>query len=212
MHHQTARIDAIDRHNSSSSFIKLIRLSFHHTLCHSLSPSLSLSFPSILSLILLLALTYTFTRSFLLTLNSNSRNRVLTATRSQQYEHHGHRKYEPDNHDTRGICERSVIFLTDTEHNQPDNVDTYIHVHALCRVYVSFSSVIFVFIARSVCLFVSFFHTSVYCSLCLSLPFVCLSVCPCLTVCISPSSLLSNPFRARPLCETTPLGHTGVDE
>lgn len=33
--------------------------------------------------------------------------------------------------------------MTDTEHNQPD---TYIHVHALCRVYVPFSS-------RNICLY-----------------------------------------------------------
>lgn len=207
MHHQTARIDAIDRHNSSSSFIKLIRLSFHHTLCHSLSPSLSLSFPSILSLILLLALTYTFTRSFLLTLNSNSRNRVsLAATRSRTSRSPEIRTWQSRH--TKNMRKIGNIF---DRYRTQSNGHVYTRSRTMSRL-CPFSSVIFVFIARSVCLFVSFFHTSVYCSLCLSLPFVCLSICPCLTVCISPSSLLSNPFRARPLCETTPLGHTGVDE
>lgn len=139
MHHRTVRIDAIDRHNSSSSFIKLIRLSFHRSLCHSLTHTYiyiyvlsfflslcisvspfsfrSFSLPPILSLALSYSLAHAHIYSlFLSHSESNSKNGVpLAATRGQQCEHHGHRKYEPDNHDTRGICEGSVIFFTDAK-------------------------------------------------------------------------------------------------
>ena len=69
MHRQTA---GINRHDSSSSFIKLIRLSFYHTYL-SLSLSLSLSFSLFRSLyfpILSLAHSFSLTRSYVYTISS----------------------------------------------------------------------------------------------------------------------------------------------